>query len=629
MSKEFKKIKSGKDTRYVLESASGGGTSSGSIASVSSAMGGTRKRGDNLLAQEAGNKKEAPKPRNFVAKNAKMGGAGKMKDKAKTIPRKEKHKKPAMEALKNQLDTLKEAFGRYGSRNPDTMSSGDYDRYQQDQMDYGKRAFKRAEMDHELGHERNNYAVAIDGRTWKVFADQRQAQNIARSLQAKGKNATVHETGAEPTAEGVAEDAPFGSNYAEQLAQQVFDHNPNLDNEDKILNLGYNIAKSDLGSRAQGIFRDEDFPGDFVSAYGYLKKQGVAEGFDGEYDDEAGMSHSNLHTIARAAQGLLDTIDDKENLPEWAQEKIAKVEGMLVSVWDYLQSQEEQGIDPQQGVAEGDGPRYIDTMMDKYKAKLPGQTPNPSKKPSSGAAKTDDKLRAYYAARRAEKEKQQGTLEGDMYNRWKDKQDDRMDKSSDMFNIVQQRATDRANMMSRHSHDNRERSHQRHQDKLDKMHQDFMGSPGLGSSGRSAGGSAGGSYYGDEEKAHQAQQRMNRDEYDTQRRKDDDEDTRQTMNMFRDRLNRMQYKNQRDVDPKQLAKISAVKYEPKQNEDAYMESLAESLATVLQEKAPPGDKYERMVKHIKKGYSKDGKLSDKEKSIAYATAWKSKNKAKK
>jgi len=46
----------------------------------------------------------------------------------------------------------------------------------------------------------------------------------------------------------------------------------------------------------------------------------------------------------------------------------------------------------------------------------------------------------------------------------------------------------------------------------------------------------------------------------------------------------------------------------------------------LQEKAPPGAKYERMVKHVKKGYSKGG-LSDKEKSIAYATAWKAKNKA--
>ena len=48
--------------------------------------------------------------------------------------------------------------------------------------------------------------------------------------------------------------------------------------------------------------------------------------------------------------------------------------------------------------------------------------------------------------------------------------------------------------------------------------------------------------------------------------------------------------------------------------------------SVAMEKAPPGGKYERMVKHIKKGYAKDGKLSDKEKSIAYATAWKQKNK---
>ena len=43
--------------------------------------------------------------------------------------------------------------GRYGSSNPDTMSPGNYDRYQQDQMDYGKREFKRREMEHELGHE--------------------------------------------------------------------------------------------------------------------------------------------------------------------------------------------------------------------------------------------------------------------------------------------------------------------------------------------------------------------------------------------------------------------------------------------------------------------------------------------
>ena len=33
-----------------------------------------------------------------------------------------------------------------------------------------------------------------------------------------------------------------------------------------------------------------------------------------------------------------------------------------------------------------------------------------------------------------------------------------------------------------------------------------------------------------------------------------------------------------------------------------------------------------MVKHIKKSYKKDGKLTDAEKSIAYATAWKDYNK---
>ena len=41
----------------------------------------------------------------------------------------------------------------------------------------------------------------------------------------------------------------------------------------------------------------------------------------------------------------------------------------------------------------------------------------------------------------------------------------------------------------------------------------------------------------------------------------------------------------------------------------------------MDEVAPPGAKAERMVKHIKKGYAKDGKLTNKEKAIAYATTW--------
>jgi hypothetical protein len=43
------------------------------------------------------------------------------------------------------------------------------------------------------------------------------------------------------------------------------------------------------------------------------------------------------------------------------------------------------------------------------------------------------------------------------------------------------------------------------------------------------------------------------------------------------------------------------------------------------EVAPPGAKAERMVKHIKKGYAKDGKLTKTEKSKAYGAAWKAHN----
>jgi hypothetical protein len=55
-----------------------------------------------------------------------------------------------------------------------------------------------------------------------------------------------------------------------------------------------------------------------------------------------------------------------------------------------------------------------------------------------------------------------------------------------------------------------------------------------------------------------------------------------------------------------------------------LKSMGEEVEHVV-EKAPPGAKYERMVKHIKNQYSKDGTLTPQEKAIAYATAWKAKN----
>jgi hypothetical protein len=98
---------------------------------------------------------------------------------------------------KEKLQPVKPMEGRF---NRDAYQR-DYDSSISGMDGSDRREFKRREMEHELGHETNNYAVAIDGRTWKVFASKSHAQAVARSLQNKGKKASVHETGAEPTTE--------------------------------------------------------------------------------------------------------------------------------------------------------------------------------------------------------------------------------------------------------------------------------------------------------------------------------------------------------------------------------------------------------------------------------------------
>ena len=71
------------------------------------------------------------------------------------------------------------------------------------------------------------------------------------------------------------------------------------------------------------------------------KPKKVDENFNGEYDDEAGMADNNLETLERAVQGIDELINAGDNLPEWCQEKIAVAKSMLVTVWDYMASEEE------------------------------------------------------------------------------------------------------------------------------------------------------------------------------------------------------------------------------------------------------------------------------------------------
>jgi hypothetical protein len=79
----------------------------------------------------------------------------------------------------------------------------------------------------------------------------------------------------------------------------------------------------------------------------YKKDKGVAEEYNAEYDDEAGMAQGSLHTLQNAVEGLQQVIDSGDNLPEWCQEKISLAEDYLVTVWDYIQSEKAQGVDPE------------------------------------------------------------------------------------------------------------------------------------------------------------------------------------------------------------------------------------------------------------------------------------------
>lgn len=266
-----------------------------------------------------------------------------------------------------------------------------------------------------------------------------------------------------------------GGRYADELAQQVFANNPNLDASGparELLNAAYALAVQQLGrKRAQSFFDDEDFPSDFVTAYAWEQEQDdyyklpgrddlpemVAEGWDemnawldqrekekgtgrfdkkkistgtvysrkpetfddpetgpeatggapkrrgrpagaakspervtaksykyksgrpsktaegldsdgvmmtrpsnmssegiehgeqAEYNDEAGMAKDSLHTIVRSAKELERALRSNENLPEWVQEKIGQIKGMMSSVTDYILSTHERDAEQHMG----------------------------------------------------------------------------------------------------------------------------------------------------------------------------------------------------------------------------------------------------------------------------------------
>lgn len=105
MNNEFKKIKANSETRYVLETATAGATGTGSIATSVGSVGKVQKRNpDNILAQEADTIKVPVKQKPRQGPLRQQTGAGAHRDKKKEQKHgKEKHRKPFTEDHEIQM----------------------------------------------------------------------------------------------------------------------------------------------------------------------------------------------------------------------------------------------------------------------------------------------------------------------------------------------------------------------------------------------------------------------------------------------------------------------------------------------------------------------------------------------
>ena len=115
---------------------------------------------------------------------------------------------------------------------------------------------------------------------WLQKDDPEAAAEIQRMMEPQQAEPAPADPAVAPVEPPVAEAREFGSYYDENVAQQVFNQDPDITSEDEVLNRAYAIVKAEQGNKfARYKFNyDEDFPSDIVSNYFHLKNQGVAEG---------------------------------------------------------------------------------------------------------------------------------------------------------------------------------------------------------------------------------------------------------------------------------------------------------------------------------------------------------------
>ena len=675
MNNEFKKVKNNSETRYVLETATAGATSSSVVATAPG-----KKRADSILAQEGDKKKEAPKPRNFVAKNAKMGGAGKMKDKAKTIPRKEKHKKAIAEGFNGEYDD------EAGMAHSNLLTTA------RAVMGLLK-TIKDKDNLPEWGQEKIAKAEMMLVSVWDYLQSQKQMGNDPQQDVAESEQSV---------SEGAEQMTP---NWAKYVLDQIYNSNGTVTLTDLFDEGIPGLHDMFMDTAKQhGLDPEEDF--EDVQHELTVELEDLIKG-GGDQDAEEGYNPNSVSAQHRREIQSHHEAEIRRKAETGDADAVKRLELMLKHkerrANDYDARMEREGVEvnnSKSGIAQGMAGRYeprtppghYDDMFDPKNSHI---RPGPPTRGVDKNGRTQSQWLALVKKKFPDAKVMVAKMmdgpahamlpDGRKLSWIKVEQPGAKPTQQSRWQVADKVGEAKGKWDPFSGGDFGQDPHpgqndgdaspdkQKEKDKWEAM-LDYYGTNALVA--RALGDlyqqTHGSGYYDNisgpiryvatissrstpdsKERVETVSVKSKQEAHEKARGKlngrvvsiekvDNKEDESELITLpvmlglgaqrkkwmlkFPDE----RYAQKWEFKHKNVAQIIwPGEHELSKPEDTYMESLSTSLTSVLQEKAPPGDKYERMVKHIKKGYSKDGKLTDVEKSKAYGAAWKAKNKTKK
>ena len=148
----------------------------------------------------------------------------------------------------------------------------------------------------------------------------------------------------------------------------------------------------------------------------------------GEYDREGSMAKDDIKTVVRHALALEKILGDNDNLPEWVQAKLAKIEGMMTAVDDYMQNQKNGDMETE-GKKQHFDKGYYDSM-DAAKKDNPKSIVKARKQPFEEESDDTRDSRAEKAGKRVAKDIEYDEKKKDgIHGKRRDSEDDKAEKA--------------------------------------------------------------------------------------------------------------------------------------------------------------------------------------------------------